>query len=400
MYLSYCAGYDHVCRRSPMEALPPEVLAHIFALLTYDLIDTSSEDIEQVKTWKKLICCSRVCKYWRDVIMNTPVLWSYIPLLLPTEFDRTTIREMLKLSRQVPLTFQTLLLSDDDMDIVSQETHRIQILYCFCAMNKFVPTVRLHDAPSLATLHVVATGLPGTFEPGLVPFVDPQCPLTQLQHFSVVNIQYSSLSCFFRPTLKTLSIGFDQERKDSPSIASFLCSLQNMPLLEELTVLSLFKSKAFKVPTEEMPPVRLQYLRELAMSDDIGAIACILDHLEVPESMFLDEDKKLDVQSLGAADQAPAHSAAVVAKLMLKGVIGTPSRSAVTQLKVFGKGSSGTSDQMVDIIEGWTGNVRMWRFDTSLFPIALETVNSFMISSPLTDLHADPPSLTFIQTSD
>ncbi|KAG8978280.1 hypothetical protein FRB90_008503 [Tulasnella sp. 427] len=62
-----------------MDRLPPELLSHIFVLAMPEKLSYRDTDVEET-TNKPQTTLSLVCKYWNQVILETPQLWSYVYL--------------------------------------------------------------------------------------------------------------------------------------------------------------------------------------------------------------------------------------------------------------------------------------------------------------------------------
>jgi hypothetical protein len=84
---------DHAVRlQAPIQRLPSELLASIF---TIGVLDGEEEDTLMLSN------VVLVCRYWADVAMNTPVLWSRVVVSNHVSLDKA--RRRLSRSKSVPL---------------------------------------------------------------------------------------------------------------------------------------------------------------------------------------------------------------------------------------------------------------------------------------------------------
>ncbi len=112
---------------SAINRLPPEVLMHIFSLLSWG---TDYYDVLDITQGPWLI--GRVCGQWRDVINSYPSVWASIGILPPTIISHGSVSLLeaaLRLSRPLKLSFYVNLLSNGPneraiMNTLVRESHR------------------------------------------------------------------------------------------------------------------------------------------------------------------------------------------------------------------------------------------------------------------------------------
>lgn len=178
---------------SPIVAIPSEVLSHIFVCaMTYDL-SWGDFGLDNEFDWKALRL-SHVCRYWRDVALDTPRMWTEIRVgRAHSECNRRTNIELVETyvarSKEAPLRVAAWLRSKTSMQalqLVIPAFHRFQWfrLYIsrgfyentFESMSSNVPP----QAPLLRTLIIVNHGyLP------VIPLFFAQCHPTSLQELHV-----------------------------------------------------------------------------------------------------------------------------------------------------------------------------------------------------------------------
>lgn len=96
-----------------MDTLPTEVLSHVFAMMIP--VRDSYKDHYVAETTNKLHAeLSLVCRYWEQVVIKTPEIWSYIHL--SRETTEQTLRRRLGLSGREPLYVRVDVGDDADVD--------------------------------------------------------------------------------------------------------------------------------------------------------------------------------------------------------------------------------------------------------------------------------------------
>ncbi|KAF8573883.1 hypothetical protein K439DRAFT_1665645 [Ramaria rubella] len=101
-------------------ALPPEVLAHVFAIGSQEndeddgyvenISDDDDTDSSLVQQAHFATLCSHVCQYWRSVALSTPQLWSNLEFEGAQTFEK--YMEWIARSKGAPLTIQIDLTAD------------------------------------------------------------------------------------------------------------------------------------------------------------------------------------------------------------------------------------------------------------------------------------------------
>lgn len=102
----------HQNHQSPLLTVPPEILSNIFIFLI-DIAPLSKRsrsywDIGRVKQtsssngWLGWIVITHVCRYWRQVAIETPALWTQISFVI----GRQWMLEMMRRAKQAPVTIR------------------------------------------------------------------------------------------------------------------------------------------------------------------------------------------------------------------------------------------------------------------------------------------------------
>ncbi|EIM85525.1 uncharacterized protein STEHIDRAFT_140143 [Stereum hirsutum FP-91666 SS1] len=102
----------HQNYQSPLLTVPPEILSNIFIFLI-DIAPLSKRsrsywDIGRVKQtsssngWLGWIVITHVCRYWRQVAIETPALWTQISFVI----GRQWMLEMMRRAKQAPVTIR------------------------------------------------------------------------------------------------------------------------------------------------------------------------------------------------------------------------------------------------------------------------------------------------------
>ncbi|KAG8967981.1 hypothetical protein FRC05_001691 [Tulasnella sp. 425] len=114
-----------------MKNLPFELLSHVFALTITR--DSYLDQHVQESTNKPQATLSLVCRYWEQVAITSPQIWSYIHLSLETTEE--TLRRRLSLSGREPLDIRVNV--GDDADVDSSKTFRKLYAIIFGSVDRW-----------------------------------------------------------------------------------------------------------------------------------------------------------------------------------------------------------------------------------------------------------------------
>ncbi|KAH8080690.1 hypothetical protein BXZ70DRAFT_1068387, partial [Cristinia sonorae] len=261
---------------------------------------------------------THVCRHWRAVAYQYPLLWTLVNL----DWPRAWLQLALTQSHNLPL------------HLVSSKMHdgHAHVNYLGILLPR-AATVELRmarqtnltygalDLPALRYLKITQeTGI------SLVSFVSYQSKLQVLEHLELSGYLWREAARYFRPTLRYLSV---QMCRDNPSVPAALDALERMPLLEYLSVEFPFKREAETDGTSTRSSRRTVTLRNLAQLELVGEVTTIteaLQHLRYPASACAGlVAVTSNWQGWGLRDVNSLY-ATVAGKLQGKDVIGTPER--------------------------------------------------------------------------
>ena len=92
---------DHKALISPIRFFPPEILSHIF-LLSLPTLDYDDHSIMVLR--KAVMFPGQVCKYWREIALSTPKMWSKITFLSESDANAKLTHSWLSRSGSSPLS--------------------------------------------------------------------------------------------------------------------------------------------------------------------------------------------------------------------------------------------------------------------------------------------------------
>lgn len=275
--------------RTPVNQLPPEILAKVFSIV-------SSMDRKvlylSIKVRLSWICILHVCHHWRVAALDATDLWANLQFVTPAFTE-----VMLKNAREAPLTVDfdrhrcnlTPLLIK-----VLSETHRLRVVKVegaahfskrspsnslpgFDAIAKWRTSLPLLEALSLKSYSELQDAFPADFLQGGTP------KLQKIElHFC--GIAWARIPLSDRITHLTLNQGGDP-RDLRPTAAQFLASMRSMPRLQHLELrwfLPCLPTTSFdgSAHTPSLFPV----LRTLLMTDQPAYIPFFFRLIQVPDN--------------------------------------------------------------------------------------------------------------------
>ena len=271
---------------SAVSRLPIELLGEIFLFLP-DFLQTSEWlDGRPYSSWISIL---RVCRFWRDVAISYPTLWSYIRTDLPKpRSDMPHVKLLLKRSMQVRLS--VVVYSDAPMDIlelIRDQLHRIKRLRINIHKNcRFLGLLELSpriQAPRLEVLDLFsndkllnAVKLPRVLSPGARPL---RClamhgcrPLWDTSTFSKLQI--------------LILDQVDVNPREPLNVLSILNLLRNCPNLDMLCIdFTPHKSSMAinHVQQFNTQPIELSFLQRLVLKHITSASCCtFMRHVKFP----------------------------------------------------------------------------------------------------------------------
>lgn len=277
--------------QSPLVSLPPELLVEVCLHIT-------NRDVARFEYWLELLKFAHVCRYWRAVALEAPILWSVIRLESTNDLDTSKaalsypgmIREALKRSRHSLLSLLVRYTGHDLVDYkpVIPELHRLETLLCFYKGSPPPTSIladRDFDAPQLRQLFIQNTKYGS--EHIHIPLISPESSLEYLESVRTAGIRYEHVSPYFRHSLKQLSIRSPGNRNSVEFIAEFLYALNDMPLLEDLEIQYLLSGQDVPIDAPTLPSVTLPFLRKITCYEMLLPLTEFMEHLTYPAAVLL-----------------------------------------------------------------------------------------------------------------
>ena len=248
--------------------LPPEILAAIFVHLSNQEPDPLGSDLP--RSIQDLVSVSHVCKFWREVAVTTPDLWTEINM---TNLEAVEI--FLERSGAVPLNVELRSANEDILQTVAAHAHRFRRFSVSTPRNpRYNPFAALRKpAPLLERLEI---SYPLDFQPYTV-FNDQAPRLRELTIFTSgpwLKNQLGNLTSLHL-TLRDAVLPYSQ-------FLPFFDMLRRCPALEEMFVWWNTWSMAPPTSTTRPPTIPLHRLRKLLLrSFRIENIQYLLHSLEL-----------------------------------------------------------------------------------------------------------------------
>ena len=192
---------DHKALISPIRCFPPEILSHIFLLS----LPTPDYDDRSIMVLRKAVMFpGQVCKYWREIALSTPKMWSKITFLSESDANAKLTYSWLSRSGSSPLSIclsNRISLDANKptspvlLDVIAQSDRWKDLVYkAGNASIVGLPPVR-HRLPYLQTLSIAN----GTF-----------IPLTQTLDIFEIAPRLHSLTLGHNISLTELRIPWNQ----------------------------------------------------------------------------------------------------------------------------------------------------------------------------------------------
>ncbi|KAK7681446.1 hypothetical protein QCA50_015538 [Cerrena zonata] len=244
----------------------PEILAKCFGH-AQDL----SKDAGSPYSWLHFM---QVCRYWHDVAIQNPLLWSYIDF---STYPPHIVELLLNRSGAVPLTIVTRrpgydapasrirVLNESETKLILSHIHRIQhlMLHVTHSIREMLISTytKVFSAPLLRSLSIRSlTDNHEELQYGPLPFQLHSPNLTTLELF---YFGYTYMIPSFQPQLRSLII----QSPEFASVARMIDNLQDMPALELLEIWGVASDRFIPVTTDiGGRRLRLDRLKSLAVS--------------------------------------------------------------------------------------------------------------------------------------
>ncbi|KAH9836616.1 uncharacterized protein C8Q71DRAFT_758785 [Rhodofomes roseus] len=270
-----------------MNRLPPELLGHIFkhVLATPHVQETPTRDaFTAFQIWRPTILdttsslvLSHVCRYWREVCLQSPTMWSHA-------VDSQSIPRdvLLELSRGLPLKILTISPESRWLPALSEQSKRIQELHWIQVDIDHSRSCLSFPAPSLLTVTLTGPRAPTSYQTLDSPLEDNFPVLFSDQTPSLAHLSLSSLPWLPRNRFDNLTCLYIDSCHGHNLLFRLLSLLGGCPRLENLIISALpdFASAHSINGTVTLGALRTLVLKQLGADD----IALLLRYLALPTS--------------------------------------------------------------------------------------------------------------------
>ncbi|KAF7790715.1 hypothetical protein EIP86_001671 [Pleurotus ostreatoroseus] len=249
----------------PAGRLPPELLTMIFLTYlasywpTHQTPDLASPFSEVTKRRAILL---QVCQYWRAVVFQSSILWSWI---CPTEPEK--LEFALERSKPYPLAvFDSTTIHPGAWDRLLTELPRMRVLQLRVDddISQLLTSFKSSalDAPLLEDLTLTAPSRPHT-RYSVPMFSDLE--LSRLTSLTMISMEPDEIESLVRPTLTSLTLSVEVTEVSLPSL---LAALNQTPTLESLCI---DLDSRWHISDEEFELITLPRLTSLSLYGDSWA---------------------------------------------------------------------------------------------------------------------------------
>ncbi|KZT64940.1 hypothetical protein DAEQUDRAFT_759643 [Daedalea quercina L-15889] len=345
-YLAYVAALrTHLNTFTPISVLPPEVLCEVFL----HVAGVGKHDISSSPTPYRWISVSHVCKHWRAVALNCPVLWGNVTVTPQVEW----MTELLERSKSAPLYVSMTILrfSVPYFNREEEEASTIMVFSHLARMRSLsitaarALTVRFGDlltgpAPCLESLTIRYTNnfssRPDEFDCIHELLHRPENSRLRRLDLHSVALSWSKTSL---PHLTHLTVtGKPQRDEAHVNVETLLGAVARMGLLEELVLEKALSVAAGGSVPAASTPASLPRLQSLRVVDSVPNCIYLLDYVATPSLSRLSVHVSGDIRGLRsqlfAAIAAKTSSLGTLLSLLLTH---QPSSLCSVRMRAFSK---------------------------------------------------------------
>ena len=362
---------------TPIDSIPTELLVHIFLLV---------RDASRNLSWLKL---SHVSRYWRDLALATPLLWTSIPV----EKGPSFVSACLERSGDVLVDIVSrrfVLTADPLLDVLRQHAYRCRTLQ-FPAFSNEAAEQLLADvvAPANSLKHLVLQVQTPSNNYALPPLALPNRDWAAL-----CGLQLKGIALPRRvspmPNLTSLKLS-DIVAGHRWALEALLDSIAECPHLVHLSISDSCPSPVMEDDSilrsagKGRPPIPLRALQTLQLSMHASAASELLASVSLPQNATADVKCVIDPRQISQnlisyilghhALAAGSKSAAHVRSLYLFVA------SNIFRIRAFGANGS-SSIKLLDVDVECNPPMDM----SYLLPDALRDLAHVFVASPVTDL--------------
>ncbi len=258
--------------------LSPEVLSEIFRF--YRLGHRMDYEAERSYAW---LAITQVCRFWREVALSTPHIWTWITLN-----QANCVQELLLRSKRLPLYVEsaTTRSQHDTRSLVlaMRELPRVAHIELSFRKDTFnfrhLQRIRPQDALLLTHLSIDSESSPNVTIPDVSFLVSQFKTVPRLEVLDLTGILLRSTTPFLVPSLRKLVLCYVPER---PSATGLLNILDTLKALEELVLSNTISHSGPDLPVVGVPIATLPQLRFFMLTEtDPGTESMTFtDHVEM-----------------------------------------------------------------------------------------------------------------------
>ncbi|KAF8165560.1 hypothetical protein B0H34DRAFT_689570 [Crassisporium funariophilum] len=260
---------------SPISCLPPELLSRIFSFI---------ENQDPILNGYEWIQFSQVSSHWRLVALNSPTLWTNIPLAGPLR-----VEEMLRRSKMANLTVKGTFRNRHNNFFprkllgLMHHVEEIDIASATWPMQYWISELP-QEAPQLHTLRIRCIRLSSDYH---ISFVIPDNVLSETPQLRRLELEGGGFDWDSRVLSGLTHLTLRNAPIDTrPSTTQFLNALQRMPALKYLDYDDSF-SHTSSDATSSTISVDLVHLQFLRLSSRESHVSNILQRVTFPSSIQL-----------------------------------------------------------------------------------------------------------------
>lgn len=263
--------------------LPPEILSRIFSFIMSGINANTSV--------RRLVAFTYVCRYWRDVALSFPALWSNLVFANPN-----WAREMLTRSKKARLVIveDCGVLPTSSLDILKDALNQLErveevdlVLDVGSASHKgLLEQLTSQPAPVLHTLSIIGS-LGSAYTRLQMHGIESETTLSaDLLQGNAPQLRKLEIIQFFLPWTSPLygnlrSLILEDSEPLKHSMSDILDALEKMPQLEELSLDRALPKLGVDMGSMPRPSrtVDLPRLNKLRVLDGTAMVVHLLDHL-------------------------------------------------------------------------------------------------------------------------
>ncbi|KAA1472885.1 hypothetical protein DENSPDRAFT_209564 [Dentipellis sp. KUC8613] len=296
---------------APISYLPPEILSSIFSLLLEAFVGDASAPLHEAdqgpsrgRIQMRWVVVTHVCRQWRYVALDTPSLWSHLPL----DIDSHWIEAVVERAKPVPLqlTLTTMQKVIKTSFRILQQVHDIKSIMVLAKLHQMEELLSNLTRPVQALETAILCGVyeeerslplivstPDNLFAGETPSLRSlsfdgctipwASPVFQNLHYLTIALPFE----WFQTVTFVKKRTVRARREDLvPSMEQLLDILDRMPMLRSLALRRCLP--LHQIFNCDIPPARMISLRNLSILELAGQVsdcAAVLHRLKLPSDV-------------------------------------------------------------------------------------------------------------------